>query len=92
MRLAPGRATLHGVPFIAYVHAQDPDRDRRERPAWEPNWRIWRWLVAAVFVAYGAVRSEGAVELVLVFVLFGLVCRAAAELMPDGGGMRDYRQ
>ena len=50
------------------------------------------FVFAAVFVAYGAVRTEGATEMLLVYVLFGLVCRAVAELMPDGGGMRDYRQ
>ena len=80
------------MPFVAYVHARDPGKDPRDRPAWEPNWRVWRWLIAAVFVAYGAARTEGAMEMLLVFVLFGLVCRAGAELMPDGGGMRDYRQ
>jgi cytochrome b len=80
------------MPFVAYVHARDPEPDPPERPAWEPNWRLWRWLIAAAFVAYGAARTEGAMELALVFVLFGLVLRAAAELVPDVGGMRDYRQ
>jgi hypothetical protein len=80
------------VPFLAYVHAEEPDPDPRDRPAWEPNWRLWRWLVAAVFFAYGATRAEGAVEALLVFVVFGLVCRAALEALPDGDGLREYRQ
>lgn len=80
------------MPFLAYVHAEEPDPDPRDRPAWEPNWRLWRWLVAAAFFAYGATRAEGAVEALLVFVVFGLVCRAALEALPDGDGLREYRQ
>jgi hypothetical protein len=76
------------VPFLAYVHASEPD-DRRP---WEPNWRIWRWVVAAVVVGYAATRAEGVVETLLVFVVFGLCCRAALEAIPDGDGLREWRQ
>jgi hypothetical protein len=38
------------------------------------------------------VRSEGAVEALLVFVVFGLVCRAALDALPNGDGLREYRQ
>jgi hypothetical protein len=53
---------------------------------------VWRWVVAAVFVTYGAVRTDGAMEALLVFVVFGLVCRAALEALPNGDGLREYRQ
>jgi hypothetical protein len=80
------------MPFVAYVHAEDRDPRPPERRPWEPNWRVWRWLIAAVFFTYGAVRADGAVEALLVFVVFGLVCRAATEALPDGDGLREYRQ
>lgn len=80
------------MPLIAYVHAEDRDpRPEGPRP-WEPNWRMWRWIVAAVVVTYGAVRSDGAVEALLVFVVFALVCRAALDALPNGDGLREYRQ
>jgi hypothetical protein len=80
------------MPFVAYVHAEDRDpRPEQPRP-WEPDWRVWRWVVAALFFTYGAVRTDGAVEALLVFVVFGLVCRAAVEALPDGDGLREYRQ
>jgi hypothetical protein len=80
------------MPFLAYVHAEEPDsRPEGPRP-WEPNWRVWRWVVAAVVVTFAATRSDGAVEALLVFVVFGLVCRAAVEALPNGDGLREYKQ
>jgi hypothetical protein len=80
------------MPFVAYVHAEDRDpRPEGPRP-WEPNWRIWRWIVAAVVVSYGAVRSDGAVEALLVFAAFTLVCLALRDALPDGDGLREWRQ
>jgi hypothetical protein len=80
------------VPFVAYVHANDPDPAPSGRPAWEPNWRLWRWIIAAVAFAIAADRSEGVVSLVLVVAVFALVCTAVDELMPGGDGLREYRQ
>ncbi len=80
------------MPFVAYVHANDPDPDDQGRQPWEPNWRLWRWVLAAIFVSYGATRAEGALETLLIFAVFALVCRAALELLPEGDGMREYRQ
>jgi hypothetical protein len=45
-----------------------------------------------VLVALPATLTNGIVELVLVLVVFGLCCRAALELLPDGDGMRQWRQ
>jgi hypothetical protein len=79
------------MPFLAYIHAEEPDR-RPDKPPWEPNWKVWRLLVAAGFVGFGAAHTDGALAVLLVFVIFGLVCRALLEAMPDGDGLRDYRQ
>jgi hypothetical protein len=81
------------VPFVAYVHAQDPEQPEDEgRTPWEPNWRLWRWIGAALVLTYGAGLVDGALEYLLVLVVFGLCCRAAVELLPDGNGLRDWRQ
>jgi hypothetical protein len=81
------------VPFVAYVHAREPDEpEDGGRTPWEPNWRLWRWVGAAVVVAYGATRAEGALEYLLVLVVFALCCRALNELMPSGDGLREWRQ
>jgi hypothetical protein len=53
---------------------------------------LWRWIAAAIAFAIAADRSEGVVALVLVVVVFGLVCKAVDELMPDGDGLNEYRQ
>ncbi len=80
------------MPFLAYIRAEEPDRPPERRP-WEPNWRVWRWVVAAGFVTFGATHTHGALAVLLVFVIFALVCRALLELIPEGGGgLRDYRQ
>jgi hypothetical protein len=81
------------MPFVAYVHAREPDEPEDEgRAPWEPNWRVWRWIVAALPVAIVATRTDGALELLFVFGVFALACRAALELLPDGGGLREWRQ
>jgi hypothetical protein len=81
------------VPFVAYVHAREPDPpEDGGRTPWEPNWRIWRWVGAAIVVSFGASRADGALEALLVFVVFALCCRAALEAVPQGDGLRDWRQ
>ena len=80
------------MPFVAYVHADDHEPRPEDRRPWEPNWRVWRWIVAAAFCTYAAFRTTGAVEALLVFAVFGLVCRAAIEAIPEGDGLREYRQ
>jgi hypothetical protein len=78
------------MPIVAYVHAHDSDGERRA--PWEPNWRVWRWVVAAVPLAYAASRTEGALGLLLVLIVFALACRAATEALPSGDGLREWRQ
>jgi hypothetical protein len=80
------------MPFIAFVHAEDPDERPDGRRPWEPNWKVWRWLLAAVFFGYGATQAQGAIEAIFMIIVFGLVCRAAEEALPKGDGLREYRQ
>jgi hypothetical protein len=75
------------MPFIAYVHAGPEPR----RP-WEPNWRVWRWVVAAAVVAYAATHAEGAFAGLLLLIVFALSCQAASEALPHGDGLGDWRQ
>jgi len=83
------------VPFLAYIHSREPDPplggDDRPQP-WEPNWRVWRWVAAAAVLGYGAVRSDGAVEALLVILIFGFCCQAFVEALPRGDGLREWRQ
>jgi hypothetical protein len=83
------------MPFVAYVHSRDPDplpEQPEGRTPWEPNWRVWRWILAAAVVVFAATRTDGAVQLLLVMIAFGLGCQAAAAAVPLPWGMRDYRQ
>ena len=70
------------MPFVAYVHAREPDPPEDEgRTPWEPNWRIWRLVAAAIGLSYVASLTSGWLEVSLVFLVFALCCRAAL----DGG-------
>ena len=81
------------MPFLAYVRSGPPDPPPEEaRPLWEPNLRIWRWVLMALPPLYAALRTDGAAELVAVFLVLALVCRAALEAVPDGDGLRHFRQ
>ena len=41
------------MPFLAYIHAREPDPGPGdERRPWEPNWRLWRWVLAAAVFAF----------------------------------------
>jgi hypothetical protein len=80
------------VPFVAYVHAHDPDPGEDRRPVWEPNWRVWRWVAAAVVLGYGSAHTSGALSALLMLLVFAFVCQAAAEALPNGDGLREHRQ
>ena len=79
------------MPFLAYVHSERGERPEGPRP-WQPNWRLWRWLVPALVVGYAAAHSDGALATLLIFVVFGICCRAVLELVPEADGLRDWRQ
>jgi hypothetical protein len=76
------------VPLFAYVRTPESDH----RPQWEPDWHVWRWVIAAVVVGFAAAHSGSALGTLLMFVVFGLVCRAVSEALPWGDGLRDWRQ
>ncbi len=80
------------MPFVAYVHAQDPDPGEEPRPAWEPNWRVWRWVAVAAVAGYASAQARGAVAALLMLVVFACVCQAAVEALPNGDGLREHRQ
>lgn len=80
------------MPFVAYVHAHDPDPGDDPRAPWEPNWRVWRWVGAAAVLAYGSAQTTGAVAALLMVAAFAFVCQAGAEALPDGDGLREHRQ
>jgi hypothetical protein len=45
-----------------------------------------------VVICFAATRSGGALSVLLLFVVFGLVCRAVSEALPWGDGLSDWRQ
>ena len=79
------------MPFLAYVDAR-PDEPGDRRPAWEPNWRVWRWVGAAVVVGFAAGHAAPAIQYLLLLVVIALVCQAIDEAMPSMRGLRDWRQ
>ena len=80
------------MPLLAYVHSGRPDPPPEGRRPWEPDLRIWRWLLMALPPLYAALKTDGAPELLAVFLVFALVCRAALEAVPTGDGLREFRQ
>jgi hypothetical protein len=80
------------VPFVAYVHAHEPDPPEGRREPWEPNWRIWRWVGAAAVAGYASAKTGGAAAALLMLLAFAFVCQAAANALPSGDGLREYRQ
>jgi len=80
------------VPFLAYIHAPEPDPPDGGRAPWEPNWRVWRWVGAALVAGYGSAHSEGAAAALLMLLVFAFVCEAAAAALPNGDGLREHRQ
>jgi hypothetical protein len=79
------------MPFLAYVDARRSEPGDR-RPPWEPNWRVWRWVGAALVVGFAAGHAAGAVQYLLLLVVIALVCLAIDEAMPSMRGLRDWRQ
>jgi hypothetical protein len=45
-----------------------------------------------VLAAYAAMNSDGAASALLIFLAFGLACRAVTALLPEWNGMSEYRQ
>ena len=80
------------MPFVAYVHAHDPEPPEERRAPWEPNWRVWRWVAVAAVAGYASAHAHGAAAALLMLLVFAAVCQAAAEALPNGDGLREHRQ
>jgi hypothetical protein len=81
------------MPFVAYVHAREPGPPEDSgRAPWEPHWRLWRWVGAAIALSYVASLTSGLLEAGIVMVVFALCCRAALVALSNGDGLRDWRQ
>ena len=80
------------MPFIAYVHAHEHDPPEGRREPWEPNWSIWRWVGAAAVAGYASAHTGGAASALLMLLGFVFICQAAANALPSGDGLREYRQ
>jgi hypothetical protein len=63
-----------------------------ERPAWEPNWRLWGWVALAVAAFVAAEETAGFVAYVLLCAALAFVCRAICVVTPSLDGLREYRQ
>jgi hypothetical protein len=79
------------MPFFAYVDAR-PSEPSRGREPWQPNWRVWRWLSAALVVGFAAGHADGGVEYLLILIVVALVCQAIDEVLPSMRGLKDWRQ
>ena len=79
------------MPFVAYVDSRPHEPDEGPRP-WEPNWRVWRWVGAALLVGFAAGHADGGVQYLLVVTTFTLVCQAVSEALPRMSGLREWRQ
>ena len=75
------------MPFLGYIDSR-PDRPN----GWEPNWRVWRFVAAALLVGFAAGNAGGAVQYLLIVLTITLVCQAIAEALPSMGGLREWRQ
>jgi len=74
------------------IHDRDPRPSGENLSPWEPNWRIWCWVLAAAIVGFAAANASGGLSILLVITTFGLCCRAVDEAIPYGDGLREWRQ
>jgi hypothetical protein len=74
--------------FLGYI--QSPPE--RRPPAWEPNWRVWRWVGPALVVGFAAGHAAGGVQYLLILIVIALVCQAIDEVLPSMRGLKDWRQ
>jgi hypothetical protein len=63
-----------------------------ERPAWEPNWRLWSWVALTVATFVAADATTGFVAYLLACAGLAFACRAICVVTPSLDGLRDYRQ
>jgi hypothetical protein len=71
---------------------QPPPDPIEERPAWEPNWRLWGWVALTIAAGIAAEAATGIVAYALVLATVTFACRAVCAVLPPLDGLRDYRQ
>ncbi|MEA2435639.1 MAG: hypothetical protein QOF65_195 [Thermoleophilaceae bacterium] len=69
-----------------------PPSPSEERPAWEPNWRLWGWVALTIVTFVAADVTAGIVSYALVLVAFTCACQAVSVILPPLDGLREYRQ
>jgi hypothetical protein len=69
-----------------------PPSPSEERPAWEPNWRLWGWVALTIVTFVAADATAGIVSYALVLVAFTCACQAVSVILPPLDGLREYRQ
>jgi predicted lysophospholipase L1 biosynthesis ABC-type transport system permease subunit len=69
-----------------------PPPSGHDRPIWEPNWRLWAWVLTALASAVGCFVTGGLLSYVLVCVALACGAHAVTRALPYGDGLREYRQ
>ena len=78
--------------FLLIDTRNPPPDPISERPAWEPNWRLWGWVALTIVLFVAADSTAGLVAYVLVLAAFAAACRAVLVVLPPLDGLREYRQ
>ena len=58
----------------------------------EPNWPMWGWLALALLLGTSASQVTGVVAYLLLCGTLAAVCKAVTEAVPQGDGLREWRQ
>jgi hypothetical protein len=66
--------------------------DPQEGPVWEPNWRVWRWVLGALVMSAGGFVTSGFVSYVCVVLAFACALCAFDRALPYKDGLREHRQ
>ena len=69
-----------------------PPPARPDQPVWEPDWRVWAWVLASAGAAIGCFLTTGLASFVLLCAAVGCGAHAITQALPYGSGLRDYRQ
>jgi hypothetical protein len=78
--------------FLIDTRERRPSGADGGRPAWEPNWRLWRWVALTVVAAVAAGATTGLVAYLLICATIAFASWAVCEIVPDTFGLKDYRQ
>ena len=63
-----------------------------DRPVWEPDWRLWAWVLAAVAAFVGSSATGGLVAYVLLCAGVAFAAHACSRALPYWRGMGEHRQ